>query len=103
LCRQSILARNDELLGGVRRREAHHFHIDETGGMTGSHHRTEISGRPFGRIIQSAPFGSSEALSFSSRASSVSLCAPRKIASLGFRTRPIESSATVSSSSFRNP
>ena len=30
--------------------------------------RSEISGRPFGRMIHSAPFGLSDAFSFSSRA-----------------------------------
>ena len=43
--------------------------------------RSEISGRPFGRMIHKAPFGLSEALSFSSRVSSASFVTPKKIAS----------------------
>ncbi len=38
--------------------------------------RSEISGRPFGRMIQSAPSGFSDAFNFSRRDSSASLVTP---------------------------
>jgi hypothetical protein len=62
---------------------------------------SEISGRPFGRITHSAPFGRSEDFSFPIRLSSASLVAPRKIASLALATRPIDNYATAPSSSCR--
>src|SRR5437762_4913796 len=64
--------------------------------------RSEISGRPFGRMIHSAPFGLSDAFSFSSRASSPAFVTPKKIASLFLATRPIDRDATTCSSSARN-
>src|SRR4051812_2760763 len=64
--------------------------------------RSEISGRPFGRITHSAPFGFSERFRTASRTSSFASIAPKKIASLFSSVRPTTTSATAPRSSRRN-
>src|SRR5262249_36444626 len=61
--------------------------------------RSEISGRPFGRITHNAPFGLSERFRMARRVSSFASIAPKKIASLWSSVRPTATSAAAALSS----